>query len=54
MTYEVEGTTSIEIEVPFPHRIPFNEIENNNLRKCEHEFLEEMKDASRVNLTIYQ
>lgn len=52
MTYGVE-VSSVEIGLPSPRHLQFNEIFNDKLRRCELDFLDEKKNKSQVKLVSY-
>lgn len=43
----------VEVGLPSPHHIHFNEIYNNELRRDEPDFIKEMRDQSQAKLPIY-
>lgn len=54
MAYEVEAMSSVEIGLPSPRHLQFNEIFNDKLRRCKLDFLDEKKNKSQVKLVAYQ
>lgn len=54
MTNRAEAMSPIEVRVPWPQRIQFNEITNDELQKCELQLLEEMRDAFQTKSATYQ
>lgn len=48
ITYDAEAMSPVEVGLPFPRRLSFNEISNDELRRCELDFLEEKRDDSQV------
>lgn len=54
MAYEVEDMSPIKVGIPSPRRLQFNEISNDELRRWEHDFLNEMRNESEIKLAIYQ
>lgn len=43
----------VEVGLPLPRRLHFNEISNEELRRCELEFLEERINKSQSKLPMY-
>lgn len=54
MTYGAEAMSLVEVGVPSPCRIHFDEITNEDLSGAELDFLEERRDDSQVRLASYQ
>lgn len=50
MGYRSETMSLIEVGPPSLHRIYFNELSNDKLRRCELNFLKEMSDESQTRL----
>lgn len=44
----------VEVSLPSPHRLHFNEVSNEELRRCELDFLEERINESQSKLDMYQ
>lgn len=44
----------VEVGLPSPRRLQFNKISNEEIKRCEPDFLDEMREASQAKLTIYQ
>ncbi|CAI9764750.1 unnamed protein product [Fraxinus pennsylvanica] len=54
MAYGAEAMSPVKVSLPSTRRIHFNGLSNDELRRCELDLLEEMRDASQAKLTIYQ
>jgi hypothetical protein len=54
MTYGAEAMSPVEVGLPSPRRVSFNEISNDELRRCELDFLEERRNDSQLRLAVYQ
>lgn len=54
MAYGAEAMSPVEVGLPSPRRLQFNEISNDEIRRCELDFLGERRDASQVRLATYQ
>lgn len=54
MTYGAEAMSPVEVGVPSPRCIHFDEVTNDELRKLELDFLGERRDGSRDRLVSYQ
>lgn len=54
MTYEAEVMNPIEVGVPSPHHLRFNEVSSIKLRRCELYFLEERINESQFKLAVCQ
>lgn len=54
MTYGAKTMSPVEVGVPSPLRIHFDEIANDELMKYELKFFEKMRDDSQIKLAMYQ
>lgn len=52
-TQIAEAMSLIEASLPSSRRLWFNEISNDKLRKCELDFVDEMKNESQIKLVVY-
>ncbi|XP_022871367.1 uncharacterized protein LOC111390542 [Olea europaea var. sylvestris] len=54
MAYGIEAMSPIEVKLPSPRRLHFSEITNDELRRCDLDFIEERRDDAQLKLVIYQ
>lgn len=54
ITYGIEAMHSVEAGLPLPRLLHFNEVSNDELRRCKLDLLEEMRNDSQVKLASYQ
>lgn len=54
MAYDANAMSLVEIGLLLPRRIYFKKISNDELKRCELDFLEEMRDDSHMKLAFYQ
>lgn len=54
MTYRMEAMSPIEVGLPSPQWLHFNEVSNKELRRCELDFFEERMNRLQSKLAMYQ
>lgn len=54
MAYGATVMSPIEVGLPSPLCMHFNEISNDKIRRCELDFFEERRDDSQIRLASYQ
>lgn len=53
MAYNAKAMSLVEVKLFSLCRLQFNEISNNELRRCELSFFDEERDKSQVKLAAY-
>lgn len=52
MAYRAEAMSQFKVGLSSPHRLQSNKISNDELRRCELDFLDEMRNESQVEWVI--